>query len=241
MKPDERGAGLPQSVAKKLRAIRRRAVGFTFLRGLILAGAVLLAAMVAAMLIDWSVGWFNPAARYTAIIIALAATILAFIAWCAFPLLHRRTFVSTAREVDQSLPQLEERWSTVTELSQSQDAPEVRGSDVMIRKVASEAELASENITPQKVISSRPVLLAVRWLAGAVAVLLILCAVNFTQTRLLAQRFWMPGKNISLTQVSASPGDVWVPKGEALTLNATAKGRVPKGGAVLTLRGERGG
>src|SRR6185503_7085100 len=70
---------------------------------------------------------------------------------------------------------------------------------------------------------------------------LILCAINFTQTRLLAQRFWMPGKNISLTQVSASPGNVWVPKGEALTLNATVKGRVPKGGAVLTLRGERGG
>jgi len=188
MKPNERGAGLPQSVARKLRAIRRRAVGFTFLRGLILAGAVLLAAMVAAMLIDWSVGWFNPAARYAVTSLALGGAAVAFIIWCALPLLHRRTIVSTAREVDESLPQLEERWSTVTELSQSTDAPEVRGSEAMIRKVASEAELASENITPQKVISSRPVLLAGRWLAGAVAVLLILCAVNFTQTRLLAQR-----------------------------------------------------
>src|SRR5688572_20693825 len=240
MKSNERGAGLPGSVAKKLRAIQRRAVGFTFLRGIILAGAVLLAAMLAAMLIDWNIGWFSPTARYTATTLALGAAIAAFVIWAARPLLHRRTIVSTAREVDQSLPQLEERWSTVTELSQSQDAPEVRGSDAMIRKVASEAELASDNITPRKIVPSRPVMVAGAWLAGAVAILLILFAVNFTQTRLLAQRFWMPGKDISLTQVSASPSGVWVPKGEALTLNATVKGRVPKGGAVLTLRGPQG-
>jgi hypothetical protein len=143
MKSNERGAGLPDSVAKKLRAIQRRAVSFTFLRGVILAGAVLLGAMLAAMLVDWSVGWFNPAARYTFTALALGAAIAAFLIWCARPLLHRRSIVSTAREVDQSLPQLEERWSTVTELSQSTDAPEVRGSEAMIRKVASEAELAS--------------------------------------------------------------------------------------------------
>jgi hypothetical protein len=240
MKSNERGAGLPSSVAKKLRAIQRRAVGFTFLRGTILAGTVLLAAMLAAMLIDWSVGWFNSTARYAATVLALGAAAAALVIWCARPLLHRRTIVSTARDVDQSLPQLEERWSTVTELSQNTDAPEVRGSEAMIRKVASEAELASDNITPEKVVSSRPVMLASRWLAGAVAVLLILCAINFTQTRLLAQRFWMPGKNISLTQVSASPVTGWVPKGEALTLNATVKGRVPKTGATLLLRNERG-
>jgi hypothetical protein len=240
MKSNERGAGLPGSVAKKLRAIQRRAVGFTFLRGAILAGAVLLAAMLAAMLIDWSIGWFSPTARYTFTALALGAAGAAFFIWCARPLLHRRTIVSTAREVDQSLPQLEERWSTVTELSQSTDAPEVRGSEAMIRKVASEAELASESITPEKVVSSRPVMLASRWLAGAVAALLVLCAINFTQTRLLAQRFWMPGKNISLTQVSASPATGWVPKGEALTLGAVVKGRVPKGGATVTLRDARG-
>ncbi len=240
MKSNERGAGLPGSVAKKLRAIQRRAVGFTFLRGVILAGAVLLGAMLAGMLIDWSVGWFHPTARYTVTALALGAAVAAFVIWCARPLLHRRTIDSTAREVDQSLPQLEERWSTVTELSQSTDAPEVRGSEAMIRKVASEAELASESITPEKVVSSRPVLLASRWLAGALAALLVLCAINFTQTRLLAQRFWMPGKNISLTQVSASPASGWVPKGEALTLSAAVKGRVPKGGATIILRDARG-
>ena len=144
------GRGFRAAWQEKLRAIQRRAVGFTFLRGVILAGAVLLGAMLAAMLIDWSIGWFNPTARYTVTALALGAAAAAFLVWCARPLLHRRTIVSTAREVDQSLPQLEERWSTVTELSQSTDAPEVRGSEAMIRKVASEAELASESITPRE-------------------------------------------------------------------------------------------
>ena len=146
------------------------------------------------MLIDWSMGWFNPTARYAVTALALGAAAAAFFIWCARPLLHRRTIVSTAREVDQSLPQLEERWSTVTELSQSTDAPEVRGSEAMIRKVASEAELASESITPEKVVSSRPVMLASRWLAGGVAALLVLCAINFTQTRLLRNDSGCPAK-----------------------------------------------
>jgi hypothetical protein len=51
----------------------------------------------------------------------------------------------------------------------------------------------------------------------------------------------MPGENISLTQVSASPADGWVPKGEPLTLNASIKGRVPKSPAQLFIRDERGG
>ena len=240
MKPNDGGQELPQRVANKLRAIRRRAVWLTFLRGLVLAGAVLLVAMLAAMAFDWALGWFDSRARYAATLLGLGVSLIAFIAWCVRPLAHRGTIVSTAREVDQTVPQLEERWSTVTELSQSADAPEVRGSEAMIRKVASEAELASESITPKVVVPSRPVLLAGRWLAGAAAVLLILCAINFTQTRLLAQRFWMPGKNISLTQVSASPGNTWAPKGEPLALNATVKGRVPKSGTVLTLRGATG-
>src|SRR4029434_7224397 len=106
MKSNERGAGLPGNVAKKLRAIQRRAVGFTFLRGIILAGAVLLGAMLTAMLIDWSIGWFNPTARYAFTALALGAATVAFFIWCARPLLHRRTIVSTACELDQSLPQV---------------------------------------------------------------------------------------------------------------------------------------
>jgi hypothetical protein len=231
---------LPETVARKLLAIRRRAIGLTLVEGLVRAAAVLIMAMLAAMILDWAIGWFDPRARYTLTILALGATVAALVIWCIRPLARRRTIVATAREVDQSLPQLEERWSTVTELAQNQDTPEVRGSEAMIRKVASEAELAGSDIQPETVISAAPVLRAVRWLAGATAVLLLLLLVNFTMARLLAQRFWMPGKNISLTQVTASPSNTWVPKGEPLTLSATLKGRLPNGPTKLFIRSENG-
>ena len=55
---------LPPSVAKKLRAIRRRAIAFKLFEGLLLSAAALLGAMLIAMTIDWLVGWFDPRVRY---------------------------------------------------------------------------------------------------------------------------------------------------------------------------------
>src|SRR5262245_57667325 len=241
MKTNEHAADLPDSVVKKLRAIRRRAIVLTLLEGLSFTAAALLAAMLTAMAIDWVVGWFDARARYTFTLLAFGATVAVFVFRCLRPLTRKRTIIATARDVDALIPELQERWSTVTELAQSQDAPEVRGSEAMIRQVASEAELANANITPKTIVSARPLFRAGRWLAAALVLLAALLAANFTQTTLLLQRFWMPGKSISLTQVSASPADVWVPKGESLTLNATLKGRVQKGPVKLFLRPERGG
>src|SRR5688572_7396848 len=140
MKSNDAGSGLPKSIAQKLRAIRRRAIALTLLKGLALTAAVFVAATLAAIVVDWLVGWFDSRARYTATILTFAATAAAFVWWCIRPLASRRTIVSTAREVDETMPQLEERWSTVTEISQNKDAPEIRGSEVLINKVASEAE-----------------------------------------------------------------------------------------------------
>jgi hypothetical protein len=241
MKSNDHGAHLPKSVAKKLRAIRRRAITLALLEGLSFTAAALLGAMLIAMAIDWMAGWFDTRARYTFTILALGATAMAFVWWCLRPLAQRRTIISTARQVDAIIPQLQERWSTVTELAETKDAPEVRGSEAMIHKVASEAELADASIKTTTIVPAKGLLRAGAWFGAAVAVLGVLLAANFTQTQLLLQRFWMPWKDISLTQVSASPADVWVPKGEPLTLKATVKGRVQKGPAKLFVRPERGG
>lgn len=240
MGSNEHQSDIPRRVAEKLRAIRRRAIALTFIEGLARALAVLLATMLLAMAIDWAVGWFDTRARYVVTLVALAAAASALFFWCIRPLARRRSIVATAQEVDETMPQLEERWSTVAELSQSTDAPEVRGSEAMIQKVAAEAELASADIQPQSVVSAQPAWRAARWLAAAAAVLLVFLAVGFTQARVLLARFWMPGRNISLTQVAAAPADVWVPKGEALTLNASLRGRLPKNGARLFVRSAGG-
>jgi hypothetical protein len=144
MKTNDSRPKLPPNVAQKLRRIRRRARVLALLEGLASTGAVLIGAMLVAMLIDLAVGWLDPLARYTVTSLALGSVAVLCLLWCALPFIRRRTIVSTAREVDQNVPQLEERWSTVTELAQNNDAAEVRGSQAMIDKVGCEAELASQ-------------------------------------------------------------------------------------------------
>ena len=236
MNSNDRGSGLPRNVAQKLRAIRRRTAAVTLLRGFLLSLTLLFAAALIAMALDWAIGWFDPRVRFTVSGLAAAGAVAGLVWWCVRPLLRRRSIVSTAREVDASLPQLEERWSTVTELSQTQDTPERRGSEAMIARVAAEAESASAGIQPEAVVPAQPALMAARCLAVVVALLVLFFAFNFTSAALLFQRFSMPGKDVSLTQVQATPGDVWVARGEPLTLHAELKGRMPKASPKLYLR-----
>jgi hypothetical protein len=226
---------LPEGLSRKLRAIRRRALGLALARAAILAAAALLGCMAVAMIIDWFFAWLHPFPRYAALFVTLTFVLV-------LVLIHRprrRTIIGTAREVDEAVPQLEERWSTVTELSQTKDSPEVRGSETMIKRVASEADVAANAITPETLVSSQPVIHAARWLSAAVAALVIFFVINFTEANLLLQRFWMPDKNISLTQITASPANTWVPKGEPLVLNAALKGRVPRERPTLFVEGGR--
>ena len=229
MKASRPSGKLPEGLANKLRAIRRRALGLALARAGILALAILLGCMALAMVVDWTFAWLQPFPRYAALFVSLVLVLVLVVVLRP----RRRTIIGTAREVDEAIPRLEERWSTVTELSQSKDRPEVRGSDAMMGQVASEAEAVAKVLTPESLVSARPVLMAARWLSAAVAALVILFAVNFTEAGLLMQRFWMPAKNISLTQITASPANAWVPKGEPLTLTATIKGRIPKTAPVL--------
>ena len=238
MKTNDPRADLPVRVAQKLRAIRRRAGTLTLLQGLALTGAVLIAAMLAAMGVDLAVGWFNPAARYTVTAFALAAVAVVAILSCARPLLRRRTITATARELEHTMPQLEERWSSVTEFAQRKDAPDVRGSESMIRKVASEADSASTAINPKAIVSARPAGNAGRGMLGAGAVLVVMLSLNFAQARVLLHRFWKPGDNVSLTELHASPADTWVPKGEPLAIVAAVHGRLPKEAPKLSIRHE---
>ncbi|MDB6172687.1 MAG: hypothetical protein JWL59_1998 [Chthoniobacteraceae bacterium] len=240
MKTNDSKINLPAGVALKLRAIRRRARTLTLLEGLTRTGAVLVGAMLVAMLADLAIGWLDPRARYTITALALGVVALFWYFRCALPFARKRTMLSAARHVDQSMPQLEERWSTITELAQNDDAPEVRGSERMIEKVILEAESAGNDIQPEAVISARPAISASRWLMGATALLALLFTCNFTQARLLLHRFWLPGDNVSLTQIHASPANVWVAKGEPLLLNATLTGRVSKAAPLLSIRQESG-
>ncbi len=240
MSMNDRTHHLPENVSLKLRLIRRRAIATTLFRGLFLTGAILLGCVLAAMLLDLGVGWFSHAARYAVAIAAMSAAAAALVGWCLLPLFRHRSLVATAREVDQSLPELEERWSTVTEFSQNQDAPEVRGSEALIRQVGTETDRVSDRISPAAVVSARPMSHAAGWLALSAAACGLFFAVNFGQARLLLERFLMPGRDISLTHVTALPADGWSARGEPLTLRATLEGRIPASAPHLFLKADGG-
>lgn len=224
-KPND-GSSIPQEVMRKLVEIRREDRRVRFRTGLLRALAVLTAAMLAAMVIDWLAMLHDPRWRWTLTVVALGGAAAAFIYGCVLPLLRARSIASIARDVDKAHPTLEERLLTLAEFGQSQDGPELRGSKAMLDKVAEQAVAMSASITPQSVISRAGLARAGKYLGAAVTVLALLFAVNYQQTRILFEQFWTPGSNISMTQLTAKNGDMVVGKGDNVNLEFTAKGKV---------------
>ena len=96
----------------------------------------------------------------------------------------------------------------------------------MLDKVAQQAVAMSAGITARSVVSRADLFKAARYFCGAAAALLLLFAVNFQQTKILFQRFWTPGADITMTQLIAKNGDMVVGKGDDVNLEFLAKGKV---------------
>jgi hypothetical protein len=228
MKRPDDGPNLPPEVLQKLNEIRNEDRRVRFRAGLLRGLAVLLTAMLLAMAIDWLAVLHDERWRWTLSLLALACAVVALVRGCLPPLFKSRSLASIAREVDRAHPSAEERFLTVAGFAQSGDAPEIRGSDAMLEKVAQQAAAMAGNISPGSVISRAGLLRAGKYLCGAAAALLLLFAVNFQQTKILLQRFWSPGSNITMTRLEAKPGDIVVGKGDDVNFEITATGRVPE-------------
>ena len=230
-KPDD-GSGLPPAVLRKLNEIRSEDKRVRFRTGFVRAMAVLLTAMMAAMAVDWLVVLHDERARWALTLLALACAAAALIRGC---LARSRSLASIAHEVDHKHPSLEERFRTLTGLAQSQDAPELRGSDAMLEKVAQQATAMTDGISVGSVVSRAGLVRAWKYFGGVAAMLALLFVVNFQQTKILFQRFWSPGSEITQTRLETKPGDVTVGKGDDVTLEFTATGK-PTDSAALYIR-----
>jgi hypothetical protein len=226
-KPDDE-SNLPPAVLQKLNEIRSEDRRIRFRTGLLRGLAVLLTAMLVAMAIDWLAVLHDERWRWTLTLLALACAAVALIRGCLLPLFRTRSLASIAQEVDSAHPSLEERFLTLTGFAQSQDAPELRGSDAMREKVAQQAASMSGGIAPASIISRAGLVRAGKYLCGAAAALLLLFVVNFQQTKVLFQRFWSPGSDITMTRLVAKPGDIVVGTGDDVTLEITATGKAPE-------------
>ncbi len=236
MKNPDNESNLPPEVLQKLNEIRNEDRRVRFRAGLLRGLAVLLIAMLAAMAIDWLAVLHDERLRWTLTLLALACAGVALIKGCLLPLLKSRSLASIAQDVDSAHPTLEERFLTLTGFAQSKDDSELRGSDAMLKKVAQQAAAMSGNITPASVISKAGLVRAGKYFGGAAAALLLLFVVNFQQTKVLFQRFWSPGSDITMTRLVARNGDMVIGKGDDVTLEITASGKTPDS-ANLFLRG----
>ena len=236
MKNPNDGAQLPEPVLRKLKEVRSRERSVHLWAGFLRGLALLLSAMLVAMAIDWLVGLHEERWRWALTLLALALGAAALAFGCLPPLLRPRSLGSIAREVDLAHPSLEERYRTLTRPAQSQDAPEAGGSEAIIQKVAQQAAALSDAVVADLVVSSGGLIRARNYLCAAAAVLLLLFAVNFSLTRILCERFWAPGADLSLTRLQAKTGDPMVGRGEKVILEITSTGK-RTASATLFLRG----
>lgn len=235
MSTTTRSVEVPAPVRQKLRDVRGRNTKLRFLAGAMTALAGFLAVMMGAMLIDWLFTLFSTSMRTLLTVISLSAGGVFILAWGLRPLLARYQLGDVAREVDEAIPELEERWSTVAEYSENDDPLEMRGAEAMIQKVAREAADLDHVVSADAVAKTDSVRHGAYILGGISAVLLLAMVADWQQTSVLIRRFWMPAANISVTQVTAVTGDTLVGQGEPLHLQATVKNR-PQASALLFMR-----
>ena len=230
---------VPESMQNKLCEVRRRQrmIGM----GTAICGtlALLVTAVMGAMLVDRMMTLFDPMWRTALTLVTLATAAVTFLLWTALVLLRGRRAVQLARDVDRSLPNLEERWSTITQVHASTNGSAPQPHAGMLQQVTSEAVAWDTAVDPCEVVSPRRLYMAIAAFVFVEVVLLAVLVLDSSQTWVLLQRFMSPQSNISLTQITGIPSEMVAVRGEPLTIIAALEGRsVPK--AKLTLRDSDG-
>ena len=184
--------------------------------------AVLLTAVLAAISVDWLFATQSGLLRVLLTGSALAAG-LVVLGRGAAESFRRGKRNHLAREVDGAVPRLQERWSTVTELSSNQF--EVGAHPAMVRQVSNEAVQWEPRIEPSDVVSPKGLVRAIGAVALAVFVYLDIAIFYGPQLGILIQRFCSPLTPIPFTQVTSISGDAVVARGDSLEISAQQTGR----------------
>ena len=227
-------SALPSAMEQKLRQIRWRQSLQASVRGVAIGASVLIVAMVAAMTLDWSLTLFSTGVRTSLTVgsLALAAGVLVVVG--VPPLLAALQISHAASNADEEVPQLEERWTTVTSFANSQHQPTSETGKAMLRQVTSEAVAMGRLVRPIQVARPTVIRPAVVMLGACGLVLAAFLAINWPQTSVLMQRFWSPATNITATQLKSVTGDAEIPRGESIDLVTELSG-LPRKTATFEL------
>lgn len=225
---------LPAAMEQKLRQIRWRQTLLALVRSVAIAASVLLVAMVLAMIIDWSMTLFSTGVRTGLTVSVIALATLSLAASGLRPLRNAIRITNAASSADDGIPQLEERWATVTSFAKSKHQPATETGRAMLQQVTSEAVAMGRLVRPGQVARPAAVRPAVVMFGASCLFLAAFLALNWPQTSILMQRFWSPSTSITATQLTSRSGDMEIPRGESVDLVTELSG-VPRARAVLEL------
>lgn len=233
-RPDEVAA----AIEEKLHRVRARKVTIGLVRTLLASAAVLLGGMLLAMLIDWLTRPGNDALRpwLTRVPLLATAATMGYLVW---RLVNREAKMPlVASDIDHANPELEERWSTLTETNDAWHRGEATHPAVY-RQLEKEAVAWAPRVEPRQVITRRT-LRRPLWLLAAIFGVLFACMVlDIGQTAVLVRRFLSPHSKITLTKLGGVPASLVVAKGENASLKTELSGRVPES-AELVIRRDNG-
>jgi len=235
----KRPAGLPPVMDTRLRQIGRRESTLRLWTGLADALTLFLAAVLVALLLDWTFTFFSPSVRAGLTVAALATGVVGLLLQVIVPRFRRPSLADLAAQVDRAEASLEERWQTVAEITAAAERNQASGSPVLFDQVVKEAVAREHLVDSHHVVPARSFRKHWWLLAGVTAAHLVLYVVDAPQAFTLMCRFLAPTAPISLTQVAAVDGDMAVPRGEPVQLKAAVTRR-PRSAGLLYLRNEQG-
>ena len=213
---------VPDAVLEKLDEVRGRTLKVRIGTAIVVALGVLLAAMALAMLVDRLAVLYDSRWRLVLTYSSLGAAVLTLGVWLVTAWRQSQQLQQAASDVDHEIPQLEERWSTIAQLSTSQYADQVH--PAMYRKVAKEAAGWSPRVEPGEVVSLDRLIRSLWCLMALTVVMGLAVVIDTHQTSVLLRRFWSPQAPIYATEFAEATESVVVARGEALELEAKLEG-----------------
>ena len=221
---DTLSASFPSVMRDQLRAVRTRRATYASVRALAIGLTALLMAILVAMSIDWAVTLFDTRVRVILTVTSLMIGAVTLLLTGRHTIRRALGWTTAAEQVDQRVPQLEERWLTVASLTGPGRAESDSATQAMLVRVTQEAVAMSRLVKPDRVVSGQILRRPLLALGAAVVALGIFFASHWGQTSILWQRFWSPTQNITATQLAVRTGDVTLPRGDSLEVVAQMQG-----------------
>ncbi|MEO8498205.1 MAG: DUF4175 family protein, partial [Planctomycetota bacterium] len=183
---------------------------------------------------DWWFTIFDTTIRTALTAASLLLAVAVFLLTVFRPLMAAFVWTQAAHEADAEVPQLEERWTTISHFAKSDHQPTTPFAKAMLQQVTSEAVALGSLVEPARIVRVARLQKSLLLAGASVAVLIGVLAVNWQQNSVLLRRFWSPTAQITATQLESVTSDVAIPRGQSIDIVTKLTG-LQRAAATLVL------